>query len=749
MRSTRRASIYFALLLILAITGSTFAITFFNVLVEGTLSHTQTQGESQTLEMDCDASGEVSAAYYQDLDSSGTIDAGENPLFQITFMDNTTEFPPDTDPATGSMVFPWPLNMPEGHYVIMAHDDSDTMEYDISVYAPSTVTHSVSGTVIMEGITPPDSFLMRGSFLAGTMSPPQLMFAIPDEMGDFYFNWPDGDASIMFMVPWDITGFEFEDPGFLTVDGHITDFDLNFTRLGLSDLAVLVDDVESDVFVQGQVLSIRMNCAAGESSYVMVDVIQDLNGNGSIDSGEPGFYPAPWIIYDNYDEGFPHDSDYEDGRIHARLPVFPVGDYVLRVNDGMTELTAPLTVEEPSPLTMSLSGRVSLEMSSSPDSILDGLMISVKSTSDDELIYNAICDSMGDYSCNWAEGSDNVDIFFTAPYPTDFWAFASETLNTYVDHHETGVDIMVHLSSYLDSIQVNFKVDSGGWDVSPHEIQAAYIDPVSHAILDTRVFPDSTNIYLPVRPDSFGILFQPVDTVYFLQHNFISPYDTIWMSGSSYPGEIDVYVDLTNYHFLLYLDGFELDSVPDEGIPVELFGEDSLGLYEYYTEFRIFIGYYDSVYMVASERELCDGWWTLVIPDILPGNYIPAVTETTFYIPEVGGWPWYGMHISVAFDDIAERSLPLDKGLSVYPNPFNGAVAVDFSIDQPGPTQIGVYNVMGEQIATLIDKNMEKGEHKAIWNATDREGNAIPSGVYFFRLSAPSQSIIKKGLYIR
>lgn len=748
MRCISAKSLLYSVIITCLAASVLSAITYFHVLVEDTVSHVQVQGESQAFDADCDTTGMVELYYYADLDSSGTVDVGEYSVFQMMLVDNSSEFPPDTDPTTGLMNFPWPLNMPPGHYVITASDATDTLEYPYSVYAPDTVTHSVSGTVTMEGITPPDPLLAQTPVMSGTMSPPLLMYFIPDEMGEYSFNWPGGDATIMFMVPWDIPGYEFEDPGMLTVDGHITDFDIHFSRAGLSEVTIYVDSSESDHHVQGQLLEIEMDCAEGDSSFVWVDVIRDLNGNGVMDAGEPSLLPGPWSILDNGWEGFPRDDNFENGIIRARLPNLPPGDYVIHADDGIDEATAPLTVEAPSPLIMSISGRITLDTLTPPNSLLNGLFIAARDRSDPEVVYSAVCDSMGDYTCNWAEGASEVEIFFPPPYASTEWSFASETLVVDVDGHETGANIIVPLSAYPDSILVNFKADSGGWDVSQSELKASYIDPATREIIGTTSFPDSGDIYLQVRPDSFGILFQPVDTVHFPQHQFISPYDTIWMSESLYPPDLDVFVNLTNYHFLLYFDHFDLDSVPEDGIPVELFGLDSLGN-EYYTEFRVFIGYYDSVYLVASERELCDGWWTLVLPDTLPANYIPAVTETTFYIPEVGDWPWYAMHIPVDFESIAEGKLPGEMALGVHPNPFNSAAAVDFYIDEPGPAKVEIYNIMGERIVTLIDDNLDEGLHRAVWNATTSEGRRVPSGVYFFRLSANKKATMKRALFIR
>jgi hypothetical protein len=76
--------------------------------------------------------------------------------------------------------------------------------------------------------------------------------------------------------------------------------------------------------------------------------------------------------------------------------------------------------------------------------------------------------------------------------------------------------------------------------------------------------------------------------------------------------------------------------------------------------------------------------------------------------------------------------------LQNYPNPFNPKTTIQFSIPLIPPLQRGtgglvslkVYNIYGQEVTTLVNKQMEAGEHQVEWNA---EG--FPSGLYFYKLS--------------
>ena len=79
-----------------------------------------------------------------------------------------------------------------------------------------------------------------------------------------------------------------------------------------------------------------------------------------------------------------------------------------------------------------------------------------------------------------------------------------------------------------------------------------------------------------------------------------------------------------------------------------------------------------------------------------------------------------------------------------YPNPFNPATKIDYRIAGPGFVTLRVYNVLGEEVATLVDREQPAGFYTAAWNAA-----GLPSGVYFYRLSASSLVMTRKMVLLR
>ena len=63
-----------------------------------------------------------------------------------------------------------------------------------------------------------------------------------------------------------------------------------------------------------------------------------------------------------------------------------------------------------------------------------------------------------------------------------------------------------------------------------------------------------------------------------------------------------------------------------------------------------------------------------------------------------------------------------------YPNPFNPATTILFSLDNPATVRLDVYDVLGRQVTSLADY-FNAGVHELDWNGSDK-----PSGVYYYTI---------------
>jgi C1A family cysteine protease len=73
-----------------------------------------------------------------------------------------------------------------------------------------------------------------------------------------------------------------------------------------------------------------------------------------------------------------------------------------------------------------------------------------------------------------------------------------------------------------------------------------------------------------------------------------------------------------------------------------------------------------------------------------------------------------------------------------YPNPFNQNTQVYFQLPEYNRVTFKIFNVLGHEIKTLIDKELEAGFHSIIWDGNIQNGSIAPSGIYFYKIKAGS-----------
>lgn len=79
-----------------------------------------------------------------------------------------------------------------------------------------------------------------------------------------------------------------------------------------------------------------------------------------------------------------------------------------------------------------------------------------------------------------------------------------------------------------------------------------------------------------------------------------------------------------------------------------------------------------------------------------------------------------------------------------YPNPFNPSTQISFNLEKSGMTELTVYNLLGQKVASLINSILSSGEHNVTFNASN-----LPSGMYLYKLTSGSYSITKKMVLLK
>lgn len=79
-----------------------------------------------------------------------------------------------------------------------------------------------------------------------------------------------------------------------------------------------------------------------------------------------------------------------------------------------------------------------------------------------------------------------------------------------------------------------------------------------------------------------------------------------------------------------------------------------------------------------------------------------------------------------------------------YPNPFNPSTTISFVLPSSGYTVLKIYNIAGQQVASLVNEPLSAGNYQFQWNATN-----LPSGFYFYNLTSGSYSETKRMILLK
>jgi photosystem II stability/assembly factor-like uncharacterized protein len=120
-----------------------------------------------------------------------------------------------------------------------------------------------------------------------------------------------------------------------------------------------------------------------------------------------------------------------------------------------------------------------------------------------------------------------------------------------------------------------------------------------------------------------------------------------------------------------------------------------------------------------------------------------------FFTPEGDGWIFGDKSTILHLADstmvsINEPGNPESNNISVFPNPFTTSTAFEYELQENTIVILKVYNHLGQEVGTLVNEGQDKGNHKVIWDA-----GSIPSGIYFYRLTAGSRSSTGKMVVVK
>jgi len=225
--------------------------------------------------------------------------------------------------------------------------------------------------------------------------------------------------------------------------------------------------------------------------------------------------------------------------------------------------------------------------------------------------------------------------------------------------------------------------------------------------------------------------------------------------------ELDIYHDSADLVYGGLDKGDKLENVTDEeGNPrtMTLLGnylEDHLKVLAYSTSRARTAGDGTEGDLIHVTYELADG---ASLPDQVTFYFGLANLPGTSMDPEllnvVCGYPDEDNPVAVSTSAMGidgNETIPDEFALNQnYPNPFNPSTQISFDVPQGGEhIMLNIYNILGQNVSTLVNGVMNPGTYTMEWNATDEAGNPVASGIYFYELRSSSFIARKKMLLIR
>ncbi len=126
-----------------------------------------------------------------------------------------------------------------------------------------------------------------------------------------------------------------------------------------------------------------------------------------------------------------------------------------------------------------------------------------------------------------------------------------------------------------------------------------------------------------------------------------------------------------------------------------------------------------------------------IFENIAPGNNLPYIITKTDYNTFNGQVNVTNQDVDINITLSEHVSVDVILSLSnikITPNPFTNNAQIEFSIDNKSNVFAAVYSYTGELVNVLLNNELEKGNHKLIWDGTNNSGGRLANGIYFCKI---------------
>ncbi|MCX6829029.1 MAG: T9SS type A sorting domain-containing protein [candidate division Zixibacteria bacterium] len=707
----RKWSGIFGLLItaIFAIQPGIAATDYVVISVNGDTSATSAfQGDAIGWSADCAIGSAIQWEIYLDIDSNNSIDIGSDKLlYNFTTVDGDisgNNGPGDSDPNPDGMIVVSPLilGFAPGYYMMSGTDTSDGVGAEdwFAMNALLSPPNMFTGHVTVPGYPAPDAFLKNIWIAAESQGAGMQMWTgLTDDNGYFEINIGSAGTGFPFRIsPENLPGIVTPAPRNLTANGQIDNVDFDY-MLPYDSVYGFVEDNEGNSIENGYVWARPRFSGPGEKEtsinsgrYAIYFGDAEL-GEWEIGVGTEGLIPD-YMASQNFTINNSIDHEIQlDFTCYLTDTVIYV-----RVTEMGAEPVHPYLIQSQSALLHCFTEGVS--------GIGSNNLIALRVSSLDP-------DGYGIQLAFWSD---------QYPIPEGYIIEGG-----YIYNVAPGDTVTINL---VTGIKVQ------------DTIQVAPTDPIPDW---NQVF---VNFWTPGKsynatPDNNGIFTAYVESgtydiaVYAPRYLSLPVMKTIHVTADTVGG-LGLLLNYAHCHFGGHLTGVPLPL--DSGLMVSAQTADWPDGYHTSGAVDPVTGAYD-IYV-------CDGSWS-INPPFIPGYSAPSPINSVLSNDDC----LFDHDFEYATTDLSgDRTAVLPSAIDLSqnsPNPFNPATSITFALPVRSQVDLKVYNILGQEIKTLVNGEFAAGVHSVVWDGTDQSGHAAATGIYFYRLTAGEKTMIKKMILLK
>jgi len=265
-----------------------------------------------------------------------------------------------------------------------------------------------------------------------------------------------------------------------------------------------------------------------------------------------------------------------------------------------------------------------------------------------------------------------------------------------------------------------------------------------------------------------------IDNEFTPNSNFAARAKLFVFPSTNWHGQADLYVRAENEFDYSTTDtlSFDVENVYDPVIPAEM-------IYPPNGEFIFFDSLSDSIRFIWSEGTHIENdigpdltYRLRLIQSNASGNIVydfNNLIDTTFlFYPDSTtfngvnnnyNWTLYTMNedstsgvffIFIPSASLETETIPIDYKLhSAFPNPFNPTTSINYDLPKNEFVNINVFDLIGREIKTLVNKHQVAGFRSVKWDATDNKGQTVSAGMYIFTIQAGKFRQTKKMVLLK